>query len=132
MSSAFGWKDAWDTIDDSDPHFGGSKVYELSQTESHLQRIHPGDTFWDSEENHLWEVTGVRTKVYRGVVGPKGEEGGDCVFLEPDWTPQHSSPNPGRYIDDTWVAPVDVFIERLEDSSLVPHRGNGLPPRPPY
>lgn len=131
MSSAFGWTSAWDTIED-DPHFEGEKVYRLEDAEHLPRRIHPEDTFWDANERHLWEVVAVRTKIYRGVVGPHGEEGLDHVFLEPDWTPPNGSSRPGHYIDGAWFPSVEKFTDAIDDGDLIPHRGNGLGPRPPY
>jgi len=126
MAHSFNWKDAWQTQDREE--YGDIEFYELPNG----QRIYPGDTFWDTDENYLIEVADVRTKVYKGVVGFQGEEGNDNVFFDADWEPYRAPHEPTHYTDDwpDWVS-VEEFAERLEDGYYVPHRGNGPPPLPP-
>ena len=134
MSSAFGWKPAWDTIGDDDPHFAGLEFYELPMPETYptSARIYEGDRFWMPDERHLIEVTDVKTKIYRGVVGPQGEEGNDAVFYDPDWEPPRDPHVQQHYTDDIRFLSVEDFATRIDEGDLVPHRGNGLPRRPPY
>ena len=131
VSSAFNWRSAWDEIADDDPHFAGREFYELP-VEHPPHRIYEGDRFWQPDERIIIEVDDVKTKVYRGVVGPKGEEGNDCVFYTPDWEPPENPHRPNHYTDDIHFMPVEDFAERIDEGDLVPHRGNGLPRRPPY
>jgi len=130
MSSAFGWKPAWDSIEDDDPHFAGKNVYQLP-TQYEMQ-IYEGDRFWVTDEHFLIEIEEVKTKIYRGVVGPTGEEGNDAVFFTPDWKPPRDPHTDSHYTDDIHHMDVEKFATRIDESDLSPHRGNGLPPRPPY
>jgi len=124
--SAFGWRNAWETVDRME--YGEIQRYELPNG----QTIYPGDKFWDTENNYLIEVDDVLTKVYRGVVGGKGEEGNDNVVFETDWEPYRPPHQPRHHTDD-WPerASVETFAERLDDGVYLPHKGNGPPPLPP-
>lgn len=128
MSGAFNWTNAWETIDEDDEYYGGAKCYTLPNGTT----IYPGDRFWRTDDRLIIEVQRVMTKHYRGVVAPKGEEGGDAVFYEPDWEPE---PHPARpahqQVDNIDFITVDSLAEKLDDGDIVPHRGNGLPPLPP-
>lgn len=128
MSSAYRWLDAWHTIDEElmNP-YNGMREYELPNGD----KIYPGDRFWMPEESYIIEVDEVRTKVYQGVVAPKGEKGQDCVFYTPDWKPVEFYPEqPPHYTDDIHWMTVSEFAEKLDDEELIAHRGNGLPPLP--
>lgn len=132
-ADAFGWKSAWDEYDaddGDDPAMHGVKYYNLP-TENHPHRIYEGDQFWDLDGRHLLEVTSVRTKIYRGVVGGKGEEGNDCVFLEADWTPPRDPHTRHDPLDDVQFMNVEDFAEQIDEGALIPHRGNGVR-APPY
>jgi hypothetical protein len=74
----------------------------------------------------------VQTKVYRGVVGPKGEEGGDSVFFTPDWTPPRDPHTPQHYTDDIHFMSVEEAATNIDEGDLVAHRSNGPPRRPPF
>lgn len=132
MAAAFGWKDAWDEYDEHDPsEMYGVEHYSLPAVEDGFQRtIYPGDRFWDTSERYVIEVTSVRTKVYRGVVGPKGEEGNDAVFYDPDWRPPTVPSDPEPNYEEVHFDSVECFATRIHEGDLVAHRGNGvrLPP----
>lgn len=136
-ASAFGWRSAWTEIEEP-VEIAGAKRYELP-TERGLfggqaRHIHPGDRFWNDEERYMIEVSAVKTKIYRGVVGGHGKEGGDSVFYTTDHNPQRrrmhgNTHNP--YLDaEPFCLPVETFAEMLETNVLIPHRGNGLPTPP--
>lgn len=130
MATAFNWRDAWDEVDAEGEPFDGLDCYDLP-TDNGRTRIYEGDRFWDAEEHHILTVTDVMTKIYRGVVGPKGEEGNDNVFFERDWTP-HRPPHQRSHPSDDgpFFMSVESFAERLDEGSLVAHRGNGIRPIP--
>lgn len=137
---AYGWEDAWDTYDD--PELQGVKKYRLPRpdtlgdTEPFRGRtLTEGDRFWNTEERYMITVTDVMTKIYRGVVGPAGEEGDDCVFYETDWNPPK---RPGGFTesyhphrdDEPFCMRVEKFAELVADGVLVAHTENGITPPP--
>lgn len=139
-AQAYGWKDAWDTYDT--PELGGVQKYVLPEPDDlpdderfNHRLIHEGDRFWSTEERYLLTITGVRTKIYQGVVGGKGREGDDCVFYETDWSPPK---RPGGFTesyhphrdDEPFCMDVGKFAMRVADGELVPHTGNGITPPP--
>lgn len=145
MSSAFGWKSAWVT---NDPHEGDVldergefDYYDLPSEDGKYStrphRIYPGDRFWHADERVMVEIDDVKTKIYRGVVGPRGEEGDDSIFYTPDWTKPDLPPQTreaargGDWRSEIQFWSVEDFVEMLEDETLVPHKSNG-PPRLPY
>lgn len=123
--SAFNWKGAMSTIED-DIDFTGMEYYDLPNG----QTIHKGDSFWDVERGYQITVTGVKTKVHTGHVGPAGTEADDYVFYEMDWSEPTLPDGPRHYTDDIHWMSVDDFAEKIEDDDLLEHRGNGLY-RPP-
>lgn len=139
-ASAFGWQDAWDTYDD--PEMGGVTKYLLPKPDSfdegerfRYRLIHEGDRFWNADERYLITVTAVRTKIYRGVVAPRGEEGDDYVFYETDWNPRRqggmfSKPYHPHRDDEPFCVSAEEFAEMIADETLVPHTGNGITPPP--
>lgn len=126
MSHAFAWKSAWEEIED-DPHFSGIKKYNH---EGH--NWYPGDQFWHTEDHYMIEIDAVKTKVYRGVVAPEGDEGNDCVFYSKDWSPPKNSRRDHHWSEDVHFMSVEQFAENIKDSLFVPHRSNGLGKRPRY
>lgn len=133
---AFRWREAWDTYDGVE--LSGVKKYELPKPDSlgenerfNNRILHEGSRFWHTDERYLLTVTAVRTKIYRGIVGPDGEEGGDAVFYETDWNPPRSGgmftePYHPHRDDEPFTAAVEEFAEMIADGTLVPHRGNGI------
>lgn len=134
-ASAFGWRPAWQHYDDDELH--NVEYYDLPTDEiddgEYLpnRRLHNGDRFFDTEERYQITIVDVRTKVYRGVVGPQGKEGNDAVFYETDWNPPRSGgmfskPHHPHRDDEPFVESVDDFVYRLQYDTLIPHRGNGI------
>jgi hypothetical protein len=135
-ANAYGWTDAWDTYDD--PELSDVKKYVLPEPDDlgederfNARVLHEGTRFWDTEERYLITVVAVKTKVYRGVVGPKGEEGEDNVFYETDWNPPRprgafSEPYHPHRDDEPFCTRATEFAERVATGQLVPHRGNGI------
>jgi hypothetical protein len=111
--------------------YKGIEVYELPDGPILVE----GDKFWDSEERCIIEITDIKTKVYRGIVGPKGEKGDDHIFYSTDRADMMMEG--GRMLDPdehnpTFIS-VDEFSEKLgygTDSRYTPHSNNGLPPLP--
>jgi len=147
MSTAFGWKSAWET---NDPHAGDVldergefDYYDLPEQDYSDEskryrpnRIYPGDRFWFTDDRVMVEIDDVKTKIYQGVVGYQGEEGNDCVFYTPDWTEPQGIPQTreaaraGDWRSEIQFWSVDDFVEMLDEGTLVAHAGNGLPPLP--
>lgn len=121
---AFGWRSAWEEIED-DIDFTGVNYYTLPNGD----RIYKGDKFWATDSRFMIEITSVMTKIYKGVVGPKGEEGNVCIFYQTDYS-EPSLPGHPNYADQPKYKSEDAFAEQIEDGTLVPHKGNGLK-RPP-
>lgn len=136
QSGAYGWEDAWDTHDS--PELSNVKKYRLPKPDLDRESgtfpnrtLHEGDRFWDTEERYMITVTDVRTKIYRGTVGPAGERGNDAVFYESDWhpprprgmftEPYHPHRDGEPFHTDVWE-----FAKMLADGRLVSHRGNGI------
>lgn len=126
MAAAFNWTPAWDEYDDDSP-WPGLKFYDLPNN----LPLYEGDRFFDTEERYIVEVTAVKTKVYKGVVGHVGQEGDDNVFFDTDWSPPRDPTTRHHYTDDINFVSVDEFADRIDDGRLVPHRGNGAPRLPP-
>ncbi len=132
MAHAYNWRSAWEQVPDDDPHFAGRERYPL-YTEWSPSYLYEGDRFWDTRERYIIEVNSVQTLIYQGVVGYQGEEGYDAIFYDRDWSEPE---DPYRrtethWTDDVYFYRVSKFTDLLEDDTLVPHRGNGLPRRPP-
>lgn len=121
---AFDWTSAWEEIED-DPDFTGVHYYELPTGGI----IYEGDKFWDTDCRFLVEVVAVKTQKHKGVIGPKGESGGDYVFFEKDtYSP---SGHPHLHYDANPRMSVQEFADHLASGELVAHTNNGLPRRPP-
>ncbi|QSG06359.1 hypothetical protein [Halapricum desulfuricans] len=131
MAHAFNWKSAWDQISDDDPHYGGVNVYRYEKNGMRYT-WYPKDRFFDTEQRYIIEIDEIRTKIYKGVVGFEGQEGDDNVFFEPDWKPPKAPHEPHHWSEDVFFVSVDEFAQRIEKGQYIPHRGNGLGPRPPY
>lgn len=131
MVATFRWEPAWEEIDDDDPHFAGMEYYPL-EDEYGTIRLYEGDRFWQTDQRYTIEVTNVKRKIYRGVVGQQGERGNVCVFYETDYDEPTDPHRRIHYTDDLKYMNVYVFVDMLDADELVPHKGNGLPQRPPY
>jgi hypothetical protein len=131
MSAAYGWEQAWEEIDDDDPHFAGMEYYPI-EDEYGTIRLFEGDQFWNTDQRYIIEITNVKQKIYRGVVGRHGERGGVYIFYETDYEEPTDPNHPTHYTDDIKYMNVDDFVDMLDAGELVPHKGNGLPRRPPY
>lgn len=142
MSGAFGWKYAWQS---NDPMEGGVldergdfDYYDLPDNDSMIRTIFPDDRFWHDDDRVMVEISAVKTKLYQGVVGREGDEGGDYIFYDPDWTKPElpaqtraAANAPSNWRDEIQYWSVEDFVELLEDGTLRPHKSNG-PPRLPY
>lgn len=142
MSSAFGWKSAWQTNDPMEGDVlderGEFDYYDLPENEARIWTIYPEDRFWHDEKRVMVEISAVKTKIYQGVVGRDGKKGNDAIFYDPDWTEPELPPQTreaanaaSNWRDEIQFWSVEDFVELLEDGTLRPHKSNGPPRLPP-